>query len=170
MSPWRILRLVVVSVLVGLLIGIILSGDENVSIGAWVAAAGLILVVAMTRELLESARVEFKPIIGVWRPKQPETVPEHAHDYRHLKMTLRGGLASSDSFERSLRPRLTDLAAYHLPRSHGIDFEHDTERVNEVLGDVEWLIDPAVEDRTPTHEEVGRFLDVIVGDQRGRVG
>ena len=64
-----------------------------------------------------------------------------------------------------LRPRLTELADHVVPRhAHGPE-----ERVRELInaaGDAGWLIDPTIDDRTPTTTDIDRFLDRILDADR----
>lgn len=63
-----------------------------------------------------------------------------------------------------LRPRLTELADHAVPRrTTGTD-----DRIRELIeaaGDTGWLIDPTIDDRTPTIADIDRFLDRMLDDQ-----
>ena len=60
-----------------------------------------------------------------------------------------------------------ELAHHFLPLRRGIDFENDPDQVAELLGDVAWIIDLEVQDRSPTFAEVERFLDLTLVDGDG---
>lgn len=160
MKPGKLLGIAAGAIVIGFFLGVILSGDENVSVAAWVGAAALVVVLAMVRELLVASRVEFTPLTPAWRRSDREADAQSPLDYEGLRASVASGLARPQSFNQSLRPRLVELADYYMPRRYGIDVDESASR----LGDVGWVIDPNVTDRTPTRDELDRFLNVVIGE------
>ena len=69
-------------------------------------------------------------------------------------------LADNDrAFTQQLQPRVIALADHFLPVTHGIDRHTHPERAQHILGDVGWMIEPHVNHRKPTFEELDDLID-----------
>lgn len=163
MRAWRGVRVVLVSAIVGLLVGIVFSGDEVVSAEVWIGATAAFVVIAAVADFLLAANVEPTSFRVAWA-RQSEHQPSFAPlELRNLQALVAASQSNTRVFSRRLRPHLVDIAEHYIPRRIGISFEQSSSEMTMLLGDVGWLIDPAVDERSPTADEIHRFLDVIVG-------
>lgn len=165
MSLGRLVTVSLGAVIAGFFIGVILSGEDNVSASAWVGTAAVVIVAEMMREMLSTASVDLSPVVPAWgRSSVVVTTPE-AEDFKALRSAVTGGLARGSSFERALQPRLDSLASHYIPTRLGFDPTQDREKLLEALGDVAWMVQENDEQRHPTPDELERFLDIVVGER-----
>lgn len=165
MTLRRTLGILFGGALFGFIFGVILAGDENVSVSAWVGVGAIVVVVAMVRDVLEAAKVEFTPLIPAWSRRPSPASTQYARDFRIVWSSVKSALGLADSFERSLRPRLINLAEYHIPRRLGV--EAGSARAQDLLGDTAWLIDPEAVGRVPTVDELDEFVTIVMGQEAG---
>ena len=153
--------------LVGAIIGIALSGDDFISARVWLGAAAVTVVAILLREFLAISSVEHATFVSAWSLRRPHRTNSGPPGLQNIHALLIDARTSPRSFTIRLRPRLVELADHFLPLRSGIDFEHDPDQVAQLLGDVSWIIDSAVQDRSPTLAEVERFLDLTLVDRDG---
>ncbi len=145
---------------VGLLFAVGLSGDQVISFVAWVSATAVALIVILLREFFVAAAVVPAGMLTLWsRPQRDRSIPG-PRSLQHFASLVGNAQNDPRIFTKLLRPRLVKLADHYLPIRYGIDVEREPDRIAEVLGDVAWLVDPTVIERTPTVAELERFLDV----------
>ena len=161
----RALSIVLVALLGGLLVGIMFSGDELISVRIWIGTSAVIVVTVAVRDLVVASNPEPMTLERAWRRTSQEQPSQRPLEMRNLQALVVSANANPRMFSRRLRPHLVELAEHFLPRRHGISFDDDGEEAAQLLGDVSWLIEPGVDDRIPTFEEIGRFLDVVVGPE-----
>ncbi len=151
--------------LLGLLFAVALSGDEVISVQVWVAATAASMVVLLLSELIAVAAVEPARLVPAWSRRRQQAATREARGLRRIYLLLANAQRSPRTHANVLRPRLVELADHYLQRSHGLDLENDPERVADLLGDVAWLVDSGVVDRTPTTTDLQRFLDIMLDEQ-----
>lgn len=150
-----------------LLIAAALSGRGRISVYIWMAAAAVWVAGMLVRDFIVAASAEPARLLlpwqpyGRWRRGYAVSRPSDLH-------TISGLLIEAQSSARvhanRLRPRLVALAEHFLPVRHGLVLGDDRGQLSALLGDVAWLIDPTVNDRTVTPADVERFLEVIMAD------
>ena len=152
----------------GLFIAVALSGEGVISIQVWIGAAAVWIAGTRLVDFILTAEVEPDRRKLAWRPlrrrRQQRSVVGHK-GIRTINLLVATALMNSRAHTNALSPRLRSLAHHYLPMHHGVDLERDPHRAAEVLGDVAWLIDPSVRDRTPSAAEIEQFLDVILTGQ-----
>ncbi len=166
----RVTRTVAVLIRAGvpaLLIAMALSGRGRISVFIWMAAAAVWVTGMLVRDFIVAASAEPARLLLPWQRfgsrRRGSTVlrPSGLH-------TIRGLLIEAQSNARvhttRLRPRLVALAEHFLPVRHGLVLSDDRAQLSDLLGDVAWLIDPTINDRTVTTADVERFLEVIMAD------
>ncbi len=152
---------VVAGIAFGLLLSIVPGGQRRLSIDLWLVGVAAWAGVGLVRRALSPV-----PTVGAtlrlpirFRPR-PD--PEDTFVPRGVA-TLEGGiLASTDnprSYDHRLRPRLRAVAEHQLRINHGVDPTTEPERAAEALGDVAWLVDDGVSERSPRPDEIERLLD-----------
>lgn len=159
----RILRAAVPA----LLIAVAFSQQGSVSVQIWIAAALAWVAGTLLIELVAASTIEPAGLRLAWqRSRKPDQLPT-VYSSRGMQ-AVNSLLANAQKNPRThviqLRPRLAGLAEHYLPIRHGIDLNADPGRVQELLADVGWLIDPTVTDRAPTAVEIDRFLDVVLDE------
>ena len=152
----------------GLLIAIALSGSSEISIQIWIGAAAVLIAGTQLWDFFVLAAVEPERRIAAWRKwrwRRHRRGTYGSKAVRTMNLLLAHSLTNPRVHASSLNPRLISLAKHFLPTRRGIDFVRDPVRVADLLGDVAWLVDPEVSDRTPTADEIGRFLDLILDEK-----
>lgn len=162
----RAVRIVLASVLVGLLIGIIFSGSDLVSVEIWISASAVAIAVASVTDLLVASDLEGLTLIPAWSRATPKETSSGPAGVRNLRSLVTSAQSNPRLYSRRLRPHLLGLAEHFLPRRHGLNIVTDRSRVSDLLKDVDWLLDPSVTDRAPTTDELDRFLNLVVGEER----
>jgi len=153
----------------GFLTALPLGVRQRISIEIWFITLVLWTLVSLVLALMRAAplsstsHVDLRPWLpDRWR-RTRDDMESQLRDHRAIEGLLIRARDNERSHSRQLRPRLESLAGHYLPLRHGVDPSSDPSAVSQVLGDVGWLIDPAVDDRRPTFEQVDRFLDLTVG-------
>jgi len=151
--------------LLGLLLAVALSGDDLISAQVWVAAAAVSIVLMLLRDFIAVAAIERARLVPAWSGQKQPAAALEARGLRSIYVLLTNAQRNPRTHSNVLNPRLVDLANHYLPLKHGVDLENHPARAADLLGDVAWLIDSGVSDRTPTQADLRRFLDVILDEQ-----
>lgn len=152
-----------------LIVALLFSGSDLVSVGIWLASAAALVGLELLIHVIKAAEVEPAQIAVAWtwrfrrRPiRQMDRRPDAVG-------AIEGLVASAIDYPNlhasRLRPRLTELADHFLPIRQGIDSGSDPARAKALLGDVAWLVDSDVSDRSPTVHELDRFLDIVLAEE-----
>jgi len=165
MTAKRTWVIVVRASLIGLLFAVAQSGDELISAQIWIAAGAVSMVVMLLRDFIAVAAMRRARLVPAWSRRRPPAEAREARSLQSIYVLLADAQGSPRVHANIFRPRLLDLAIHYIPLKHGLDVENDAAPVAELLGDVAWLIDPAVIDRTPSLADLHRFLDVILEEQ-----
>lgn len=132
------------------------DGDAVVSLQIWLAGSVIAVALVLVFRLLAAAGVEPARLVPVrLRRSRLDDDPSNVRilDLRATETLLLTVTGRPRTHVNRLRPRLEALADHHLtPEDRAA-----------ALGDVAWMIDPNVNDRAPTLEEVDRFLDRVLG-------
>lgn len=167
MTVKRTVRILVIAGGVGIFFGVVLSGDEVISARVWLGAAAMTVIAILLRDLLAASSIERTRFVGAWSLKRTDSTSSGPRGLQNIHSLLVNAANNPRTYGIHVRPRLVELAHHYLPIRRGIDVEHDPHQVGDVLGDVAWLIDPAVQDRAPTAAEIERFLDVVLAEKDG---
>jgi hypothetical protein len=155
----------------GLLVAVALTGDGLVSVQIWLAVAAVWVAGTLLWDLIAVAAVEPDRRMAAWRIsgwRRPRRTAHGPARLRTLNLLLVNAQTNPRAHANAFRPRLIGLAEHYIPIRHGFDLEHEPVRVTDLLGNVAWLIDPTVNDRTPTSSEIGRFLDLVLAEEDER--
>lgn len=167
MTTKRLVVLVARSALFALVIALPLGDGELVSVEIWLAVTGALIAAGLLRQILTVAPVEEArmAVAWSWRRTRPANGPDHRpRELRAIEGIVANAQHNPRAHDSGLRPRLTALAGHFLPIRRAVDPQRDPSGVRDVLGDVAWLIDPAVLDRSPTVGEIDTFLDMILAE------
>lgn len=170
MTTRRFAAIVVRAAVFALALALPLGDGELVSVEIWLAVTGVLIAAGLVRDVIKVAAVEpaRMSVAWTWRRQRPAYVADHRpRDLRAIEGIVTSAQHNPRAHASELRPRLTAMADHFLPIQRGLDPSRDPTGVREVLGDVGWLIDPHVLDRTPTVGEIDRFLDIILGEDHG---
>jgi hypothetical protein len=152
--------------IIGLLIAVAVSGDDLISVQAWLAATVVWVVGRLLWEFISTASPQPAELVFAWsRRRRGRRALSGPSGLLAIGALLRNAQNNPRAYTNHLKPRLQALAQHHASIRHGIDVERDRDRVTALLGEVAWLIDPAVVDRSPTLAEIDRFLDVILAQK-----
>ena len=161
----RLLRGVGRAVVAGLLVAVLASQGDVVSFRVWFTTAAVVIVVDRVAHLLESARVEPATLAPAWWPFRRRRSNQRSRanigELALLEGITRDALEHPRVYALRVRPRLQAIAEHHLPITRGIDVSTDTDRARTAMGELAWMLDPTVVDRTPTLTELERFLDLV---------
>ena len=167
MTVGRLLRVVVTAAMLALLVAVMQSGTEVVSVAVWVGVFSVVVVAVTTYDLVVTAKVEPARVHPAWARTTAKPPEVGNRSLQRTRALVTSAQSHPVKFEKGLKPHLVTLAHHFLPQRYGIDPKQEPDRVTALLGDVGWLIDPAVAGRAPTAEELERFLEAILGeDQR----
>lgn len=166
MSRKTVLGSLVWAIGLGTLLALFTGDRQAVSIAVWLAGFSAWFSMATVVRLLEQVPVQPARLVAVIRRRQK---PTNESDRRPRELrSLEGLVIRARDHDRAhvqqLRPRLTDLTEHFLPRQYGIDPAREPKRAAVLLGELAWLVDPTVTDRTPTIGEVGRLVEVLNPD------
>jgi hypothetical protein len=155
-------RLLVRAIVIGLLLAVMTSRGELISLQTWLVGSTAVMGTLTVLRLIERSSHESPRTQPLWSRSTPpiSAVPRRL---RGIEATLQHGCHHPRAHANQLRPRLRALARHGLRVSHGIDLDTDTGRANDVLGDVAWLIDADSADRAPTIDEIDTFLNRALG-------
>lgn len=161
MSRRNLLTSVVAASIFGVLVATVPGEQRRLSIDLWLAAVAAWVAVSWLRAALQPVPTESIGLRSPFRFHWPTTSdkPSGHRALLALEGTVVSGLDSPRSFHHRLRPRLRELARHRLELDHGIDLDRQPEQARAVLGAQAWLIDPAENDRSPTEDDLARFLD-----------
>lgn len=162
MTLGRFARRFAAAAVAGVVFGVTLSGNEVISVRVWLIGSAVVFVTMLVRDVLVAADVERATMVPAWRLVEPDPVDDATPMVRSIASALTAAQDNAGIHRQHLRPRLTALATHYLPVRHGLDPARHPSRAAALLGDVGWLIDPAVGDRTPTATEIARFLDIVI--------
>ena len=165
MTLRRIALILVTAGVFGAIVGIALSGDDFISVQVWLGGAAVAVVAILLRDFLTVSSVERVTFVSTWSLRRPHRTNSRPPGLQKIHAQLIDAKTSPRAFAIHLRPRLVELARHFLPLPSGIDLEHNPEQVAQLLGDIAWIIDPSVLDRSPTLAEVERFLDLALVDR-----
>ncbi len=148
----------------------VLTGERQaVSLQIWLACFVVGFAISAVLRLRDHA--PFAPIhrLAFWRRSPAPTEPAVSRDrrLRSLEGLVLRSRDNSRAFTQQLQPQLIELATHHLRVTHGVDLERDATRPVAALGDLSWLIEPSTDDRTPTIDELERFMHVLVSPSSG---
>ena len=167
MTTNRVAVLVIRAALFGLLVAVGFSRGELISVRVWLTAAAVGVTTTVLLRLIAVADVEPARLAFAWRsPLRPRRRRPGGgvQGLRSTEAMLLTASSHARGHASRLRPRLTVLADHYLPIRRGIDRGRDPEQASALLGEVAWLIDPVVNDRAPSLDEIEKFLDVILAD------
>jgi len=152
--------------IIGLVIAVALSGDDLISVQAWLAATVVWVVGRLLWDFISIASPLPAELVFAWsRRRRGRRVLSGPSGLLSIGALLRNAQNTPRAYTHHLRPRLQALAQHHFSIRHGIDLKLDRDRAAALLGEVAWLIDPAVIDRSPTSAEIDLFLNVILAEQ-----
>jgi hypothetical protein len=157
------------SALAGLVVGVAFSGDDLVSVQVWVGASAVTIVAVMVRDLALAASIEIPTVSPAWTLPSARKRRDGPLGLQNMGALLSSARTYPRAFERNVRPHLVALAEHYLTRRYGLDIAQDTSQVTALLDDVYWLIDPTINDRSPTRHELERFVDVVVGNDESKM-
>ncbi len=174
----RLRRVVVWALALGLLVALPVGGQQRISVELWFAALAVWLLTGLAITLVRAApphggrRRSLVPAVSRWIAglrRSRATDETQLKDHRYIEALVKRAITNERSHSRRLRPRLKTLADYQLYLRHGIDAASDPAGAvalqQQILGDTAWLLDPAVNDRVPSLDELDRFLRrLIPGD------
>jgi len=165
MTAKRTWVIVVLASLIGLPFAVAQSGDELISAQVWLAAAAVSMVVMLLRDFIAVSAMEKARLVPAWSERPQPAPAREARKVQSIHVLLANAQRNRRTHANVLRPRLVDSANHYLPLKHGFDLTSDPARAAALLGDLAWLIDSEVIDRTPTAADLNQFLDVILGEQ-----
>lgn len=154
----------VMAVSVGGVLAILTGERRAVSLRIWLAACAVWFAVATLRRMFEYVplmHVQFRPVLTRRRTSAAES-SRRIRDVRALEGLLLRSRDNERAFRQQLQPRLIDLAQHFLRLHHGVDCEREPHKAAALLHDDYWLIDPSVEDRVPTLDDVDRFMGRLI--------
>jgi len=152
----------------GLLIAAALSGQSRISVQIWVSATAVWVVGTVLYDFIAVAAVEPASLVPGWRRsgrRRQRPAFAGARGLQTIHVLLAAAQTTPRAHANQLRPRLIALAKHYLPIRHGFHLEQDPARAADLLGDVAWLIDPAVNEHRPGLAEITKFLDVVLAEQ-----
>lgn len=163
----RFLGLVFWASIAGLLAAAFVGEDLTVSMRIWLTAfvcwfAGGLLARLFSDVNLVPARFR---LLVVGKDEVEET-RQVLTDFRSLESLLLRSRENERTHRQQLRPRLTALADHFLLLHHGINRSEQPALAATVLGDVAWLLDDDGSGSAPTLEEIDRFLDRILPNEK----
>ncbi len=152
-----------------LILAFLFSGSDLVSVGIWLASTAALVGLELLILVLKAAEVEPAQIAVAWtwrfRRRSRRRLDRRPYAVRATEGMVASAIDNPNFHVSRLQPRLTELADHFLPIRQGIDSESDPARAKALLGDVAWLVDSDVSDRSPTVHELDRFLDIILAEE-----
>lgn len=167
MSRRTLLTSVVAAAIFGLLVATVPGEQRRLSVDLWLVAVAAWVAVSWLRAALQPVPTESVGLRSPFRFRWPAATPRPLGHRALLALegTMVSGLDSPRSFHHRLRPRLRELARHRLELDHGIDLDRQPDQARAVLGSEAWLIDPEAIDRSPTEDDLARFLDRMEADR-----
>lgn len=146
----------------------LLTGDQQaVSIAIWLAGFSVWFAAITLLRLLDHVPLAPGRLMALVRrkPKTGGPVDRRPRELRSIEGLLIRARDNERAHRQQLQPRLATLADHFLPRQHGIDPKREPDRAAALLGDLAWIVDPASTGRSPTIEEVARFVGILHPNQ-----
>lgn len=168
MNLTRLVFILFRAAVLGILVALPLSGDEFISAKVWVAATAVLATTALLVDVVTKAALQPATInlAFTWHLTEPRQHGNHyLRELRSIQATLASAQHNDRSFVNRLRPRLEALAEHFLPIRQAVDPKLHPAKAQALLGDVAWLIDPAVTSRSPTIGEISKFLDLVMAEE-----
>lgn len=164
----RLMVAVLAAAVLGMIVGVVPSQQQRLSVDLWLAGTATILAATLVRDALSTTPGLGLPLRSVFRFDRFGQIDAARNrrlplGYRSLQSSLLASAGSERAFLLRLQPRLIEMANHRLRVGHGIDAARDPEAAAVALGDVAWLIDPQTKGRCPTDEDIARFLDRLDG-------
>ena len=157
------------SIGLGLLVALPLGAQRRISIEIWFIGFTVWFLVNLAIGLMRAAPPTSTSNIDLrgwlperWRRRKTNDLSQ-LRDQRAIEGLLIRARDNERSHDKQLRPRLQDLADHFLGIDHRGDKPPDPAVADKALGEVAWLIDPAVTGRSPTLAEIDLFLDRVDG-------
>lgn len=157
--------------ILALLVAVYNGEDQALSLQLFLAVFVLYLTLVMMIRLFAVLPMTASGLVGLWplpRRNRADDVDNRLPTLRSIESLVVRARDNERVHHQQLRPRLAALALHYLPMYHGVDPSRERARAAEVLGDVYWLIDPAVRDRAPTIPELHQFVGVLTGAPQQR--
>lgn len=168
MTGRRAVGAIAAVLLVSMVIAVTFSEGSFISIRIWLTSSVIGITLVLVVRLVAAAEVEPARVMVAWRWRPRSRRPTPLGGVPGLRSTetlMVNAPRDLRAHVNQLRPRLIELAEHHLPPARPGD-SIDGPRRTTALGDVAWLIDPTINDRAPTLDEIDRFLD-RVGTEAG---
>lgn len=142
--------------------------QQRLSVRLWLAVTATAVAGVIVLFLVQHLPTPQPQVRRRWRPRwwprrQAIHSSETAAELRAVASLVARATGNARTHNSQLRPRLTALADHIVPRRATTEAARTQELVR-AAGDHGWLLDPAVDDRVPTIEEIDRFLDHILDD------
>jgi hypothetical protein len=160
----RLLRVVATAAIIALLVAVLQSGGNVVSVAVWVGVFSVVVLAVTTYDFVAKSRVEPARLLPAWARTTADPPDVGNRSLQQTRALVSSAQGHPLTFDKGLKPHLVALAGHFLPRRLGIDPDRDPDRVAGLLGEVGWLIEPAAAQRAPTTAELERFLEIVVGD------
>lgn len=144
-----------------------LDDRTRLSVRLWIALTAAALVGQLLFDLFRRVPLARSsttlPSPGRWWARRRRLEPSGATTgLRAAAGLVTRSTESVRTHTNQLRPRLLELAEQVVPR-RAVDPQDRIRELIETAGDTGWLIDPSVNDRTPTIDDIDHFLDRILG-------
>lgn len=143
------------------------SESQAISLQLWIAGFVVVFAYRMFQRFGDVTSISRPRRLGLAqlrRVSEDEGAPSAKRE-RTLQAIVLRSRDNERVFASRLRPQLVELTEHFLPLNHGVDPVGDRQRTHEVLGDVAWLIDPAVVNRRPTIDELDRFVGIVLNEE-----
>lgn len=148
----------------------LVGGDRRaVSVEIWLAGFSSWFAIVILLRLLGRVPLfpaKLIPVVGL-RAKEAPQEDRRPRELRSMEGLVIRSRDNERTFNQQLQPRLIALARHYLPMRYGVDFDNDLSRVNNILGEASWMVDPSVRSRAPTLDELHSFVDLLNPPEQG---
>lgn len=160
------LQAVIAASALGVLIALPLGSRRELSIDLWFVVVAIWSAKSMLSAMLRAVPARYARWTNGWRRRTQDRFDDsrRTRDVLSLEGLVIRAADNPRAHAMQLRPRLDAIADHFLPIRHGVTRERDPKRAGELLGDVAWLIEPDVDDRSPSFIEIERFLDIVLAE------
>ena len=143
-----------------------LDDQPRLSVRLWIALTAAAVATLLIVEVLSHLPVERGPTwfsaIRRWWVRRRYIEPSGAaFGLRAAAGLVARSTENVRTHNNQLRPRLLELADHTIPRRASSPDDRLQELID-AAGDTGWLLDPAIDDRTPTIADIDRFLDRLL--------